>query len=185
MKIGYARVSSEDQSLDLQLDALRKADCKRIFQDKCSGAGVDRPGLNDLLKTMREGDVIIVWRLDRLGRSLKDLLTLAERFEKEGVGLSSIEDKIDTTSSGGKLIFQVFGALSEFERNLIRERTQAGLAAAKARGKTGGRPKRLNQKQQKLLVKLYNSKQHSISEICQLLSITKPTLYNYLEAERK
>ena len=129
--------------------------------------------------------MIIVWRLDRLGRSLKDLLTLAERFEKEGVGLSSIEDKIDTTSSGGKLIFQVFGALSEFERNLIRERTQAGLAAAKARGKTGGRPKRLNQKQQKLLVKLYNSKQHSISEICQLLSITKPTLYNYLEAERK
>lgn len=185
MKIGYARVSSEDQSLDLQIDALKKAGCKKIFEDKRSGAGIERPGLNALLNSLREGDVVIVWRLDRLGRSLRDLLALADQFEKEGVGLSSIKDKIDTTTSGGKLVFQVFGALSEFERNLIRERTQAGLAAAKARGRTGGRPKSLDAQQRKLLVKLYNSKQHSISEICKLMKITKPTLYNYLEAERQ
>lgn len=185
MKIGYARVSSEDQSLDLQIDALKKAGCKKIFEDKRSGAGIERPGLKALLDSLREGDVVIVWRLDRLGRSLRDLLALAEQFEDEGVGLSSIKDKIDTTTSGGRLIFQVFGALSEFERNLIKERTQAGLAAAKARGRTGGRPKSLDSQQRKLLVKLYNSKQHSISEICTLMKITKPTLYNYLEAERK
>lgn len=185
MKIGYARVSSNDQSLDLQIDALKRAGCKKIFEDKKSGAGVERPGLKALLDSLREDDVVVVWRLDRLGRSLRDLLALAEKLEEEGVGLSSIEDKIDTTTSGGKLIFQVFGALSEFERNLIRDRTQAGLAAAKARGRTGGRPKSLTSEQRKLLVKLYKSKQHSISEICELMKITKPTLYSYLDAERK
>lgn len=185
LKIGYARVSSDDQNLDLQLDALRKAGCKSIYEDKRSGAYTDRPGLNSLLNAVRKGDVVIVWRLDRLGRSLRDLLDIASLLESKGAGLNSLNEKIDTTSSGGKLIFQVFGALSEFERNLIRERTKAGLAAARARGRTGGRPKALSTKQRNLLVKLYRSKQHTVSEICSLLRISKPTLYKYLEAERK
>jgi DNA invertase Pin-like site-specific DNA recombinase len=185
LKIGYARVSSDDQNLDLQLDALKKAGCKKIFDDKRSGAHVDRPGLANLLNSVRKGDVVVVWRLDRLGRSLKDLLELGGDLESKGVGLASLQEKIDTTSSGGKLIFQVFGALSEFERNLIRERTYAGLMAARKRGKLGGRPKMLDPEQRKLLVRLYNSKEHSVSEICKLLKISKPTLYNYLEANRK
>lgn len=182
MRVGYARVSSDDQNLDLQLDALRSAGCKKILEDKKSGARADRPGLNRLLDTVREGDVVVVWRLDRLGRSLRDLLDLAARFEAEGVGLTSIEDKIDTTSSGGRLIFQIFGALAEFERNLVKERTQAGLAAARARGRKGGRPKLLTKKDQKLLQKLYNAKEHSIAELCRIFNISKPTLYSYLEA---
>jgi DNA invertase Pin-like site-specific DNA recombinase len=185
LKIGYARVSSDDQNLDLQYDALRKAGCKTIYEDKASGGSVDRPGLQNLLLAVRKGDLVVVWRLDRLARSLKDLLELAAELESKGAGLSSVCDKIDTSSSGGKLIFQVFGAISEFERNLVRERTQAGLAAARKRGRIGGRPKRLDTEQRKMLVRLYNSKEHSVSEICKLLNISKPTLYNYLEAASK
>jgi DNA invertase Pin-like site-specific DNA recombinase len=185
LKIGYARVSSDDQNLDLQHDALRKAGCKTIYDDKASGGSVDRPGLKNLLSAIRKGDLIVVWRLDRLGRSLRDLLELAAEFESKGAELSSVCDKIDTSTSGGKLIFQVFGAISEFERNIIRERTQAGLAAARKRGRTGGRPKTLDNEQRKMLLRLYESKEHSVAEICKLLKISKPTLYNYLEAARK
>jgi len=184
MKIGYARVSSDDQNLDLQVDALKKAGCESIYEDKRSGASADRPGLKDLLKAVRKGDVVIVWRLDRLGRSLQDLLDIAGVLESKKAGVTSLTEKIDTTSSGGKLIFQVFGALSEFERNIIRERTHAGLAAARARGRTGGRPKALNTQQRKLLVKLYKSGEHSVADICSLLNISKPTLYKYLEEAR-
>jgi len=181
MRVGYARVSGDDQKLDLQLDALQKAGCKKIMEDRKSGARADRPGLARLLEIVREGDVVIIWRLDRLGRSLRDLLELAAHFETEGVGLKSLQENIDTTSSGGKLIFQIFGALAEFERNVIRERTNAGLAAARARGRVGGRPKALDAKQQRLLVKLYNGREHSIAELCEIFKVSKPTLYSYLE----
>lgn len=185
MKIGYARVSSDDQNLSLQLDALKKVGCKRIFDDKRSGATSDRPGLKELLSVIRKGDVVVVWRLDRLGRSLQDLIKLASTFEKAGVGLTSLQEKIDTTTSGGKLIFHFFGAMAEFEANLIKERTAAGLAAAKARGRVGGRPKLLDQKQRKAMLKLHKSGEHSVSEICRMMNISRPTFYNYLESAGK
>lgn len=181
MRVGYARVSSDDQKLDLQLDALRKAGCKKIFEDRKSGARAERPGLSKLLEVLREGDIIVVWRLDRLGRSLRDLLELVGRFELEQVGLRSLQENIDTTTSGGMLVFHIFGALAEFERNIIRERTRAGLAAARARGRLGGRPKALDKKQQRMLIKLYQSREHSIAELCELFQVSKPTLYSYLE----
>ena len=181
MRIGYARVSSDDQNLSLQINALQKAKCKRIYEDRVSGAQAKRQGLDELLKTLREGDVVVVWRLDRLGRSLKDLLDLVEEIQNSGAQFTSLEEKIDTTSSGGKLIFHIFGAFSEFERNLIRERTFAGLEAARKRGLRGGRPKSLGRKQQKQLVTVYKSKKHSIAEICEMFGVSKPTLYKYLE----
>ncbi len=183
MQIGYARVSSDDQNLDLQNDALRSAGCLKIYEDRMTGAKVSRPGLQMAMEVAREGDVIVVWRLDRLGRSLTDLISLVSSLERRGVGLTSLQEKIDTTSSGGRLVFHIFGALSEFERTLIRERTYAGLQAARARGRKGGRPKMLDTKQQQLLRKLYHAKEHTIEEICNILKISKPTLYSYLESD--
>ena len=135
MLIGYARVSTDDQNLDLQRDALRAAGCEKIHEDRISGAKAARPGLAKALEMARVGDVLAVWRLDRLGRSLHDLIVLARALEEAGIGLMSLRENIDTSSSGGKLVFHMFGALAEFERNLIRERTQAGLSAARARGR--------------------------------------------------
>jgi DNA invertase Pin-like site-specific DNA recombinase len=132
------------------------------------------------LEVARAGDTLIVWRLDRLGRSLKDLIALAERLEQRKVGLKSLKEALDTTSSGGRLVFHMFGALAEFERDLIRERTQAGLSAARARGRLGGRPKLLTPEKRRLAVQLYRAKEHSIAEICRLMGISKPTLYSYL-----
>src|SRR5512141_528014 len=140
MLIGYARVSTQDQTLDLQRDALDKLGCTRVFTDTASGAQIERRGLEEALAFMREGDTLVVWRLDRLGRSLKHLLETVSVLEQRKIGFRSITENIDTTTSGGKLIFHVFGALAEFERDLIRERTLAGLAAARARGRKGGRP---------------------------------------------
>jgi DNA invertase Pin-like site-specific DNA recombinase len=182
LKIGYARVSTDDQNLALQHDALKKAGCKKIIEDKQSGAAAGRPGLLSLLEVVRHGDQVVVWRLDRLGRSLRDLIDLVGKLEAKGVGFSSLQEKIDTASSGGRLTFHIFGALAEFERALIRERTHAGLAAAKKRGRLGGRPKALSEKQQQMLFKLYDSKNHSIAEICDMLKISKPTLYSYLQS---
>jgi DNA invertase Pin-like site-specific DNA recombinase len=182
MKIGYARVSTDDQNLSLQYDALKQAGCEKIYEDRLSGAATVRVGLTTLLDVVRSGDLLVVWRLDRLGRSLKDLIELVIKLEKIGAGLSSVQEKIDTTSSGGRLIFHIFGALAEFERNLIRERTQAGLAAARARGRIGGRPRALSDKQQQMLFKLYDSKEHSMADICHILNISKPTVYSYLQA---
>jgi DNA invertase Pin-like site-specific DNA recombinase len=181
MLIGYARVSTIDQNLALQLDALNKAGCEKIFEDKASGGKVDRPGLQDVLKFAREGDTVLVWRLDRLGRSLKHLIEMVTQLNERGVGFRSLQEAIDTTTSGGKLVFQIFGALAEFERNSIRERTQAGLEAARARGRKGGRPKALDSKKIELMYQLYGAKKHTIKEICQMLSISKPTLYSYLK----
>jgi DNA invertase Pin-like site-specific DNA recombinase len=178
--IGYARVSTDDQNLTLQRDALTAAGCERIYEDKISATKAERPGLKLALEVARAGDTLVVWRLDRLGRSLKDLIALAEGLDKQGVGLRSLKEALDTTSSGGRLIFHMFGALAEFERDLTRERTRAGLTAARARGRLGGRPKLLTPERRKLVVQLYRAKEHSIAEICRLMSISKPTLYSYL-----
>src|SRR5262245_41893119 len=143
MLVGYARVSTDEQTLDLQKDALQKAGCERIFTDTASGAKTDRPGLEEALRFVRAGDTLGVWRLDRLGRSLKHLIETIGARQDHGVGFRSITENIDTTTSGGKLIFHIFGALAEFERDIIRERTKAGLAAARARGRKGGQPRAL------------------------------------------
>ncbi|MBA3468421.1 MAG: recombinase family protein [Herpetosiphonaceae bacterium] len=182
MLLGYARVSTDDQHLTLQHDALNQAGCDQLFDDYGSGATADRAGLRRLLAYARAGDTIVVWRLDRLSRSLKDLIDMVTVLEGKGIGLKSLHESIDTTSSSGKLIFHIFGALAEFERTLIRERTQAGLQAARARGRTGGRPKALSPDQQALAVKLYDEKQHTVAQICRMLGISKPTLYKYLAA---
>jgi DNA invertase Pin-like site-specific DNA recombinase len=180
MLIGYARVSTDDQNLDLQRDALKGAGCERIFEDTVSGAKADRTGLAALMNVLRVGDTVVIWRLDRLGRSLKNLIQLMERLETAKVGLRSLQENIDTTSSGGRLVFHLFGALAEFERNLIRERTQAGVLAARARGRMGGRPRRLDPAKQALALRLYHERQHSVDEICKMMGISKSTLYNYL-----
>jgi DNA invertase Pin-like site-specific DNA recombinase len=185
MQIGYARVSTDDQNLDLQRDALQQAGCERVFEDTASGAKAERIGLVALMEILRAGDTVVIWRMDRLGRSLKDLIALVERLEAVGVGLRSLQEKIDTTSSGGRLVFHLFGALAEFERNLIRERTQAGLTAARARGRHGGRKKRLDPAKQKMALRLYHERQHTVEEICRMMGVGRSTLYNYLnEAER-
>jgi DNA invertase Pin-like site-specific DNA recombinase len=181
MLIGYARVSTQDQTLDLQKDALQKISCTRIFTDTASGSLAERPGLMEALQFLRAGDVIVVWRLDRLGRSLQHLLETIAQLQKRSIGFKSLTENIDTTTPGGKLIFHVFGALAEFERDLIRERTQAGLAAARARGKHGGRPSRLNAKQRILLQTLYADKNNRIADILTTLHISKSTLYRSLK----
>ncbi|WP_013325775.1 recombinase family protein [Gloeothece verrucosa] len=180
MFIGYARVSTDDQNLNLQRDALLSAGCTKIYEDRLSGVKVARPGLQQALSVARSGDVLVIWRLDRLGRSLKDLIQTMETLEERGIELHSLSESITTTTSGGRLIFHLFGALAEFERNLIKERTSAGLKAARARGRKGGRPKALEPNKRKLAVKLYKEGQHTISEICQMMGISKPTLYSYV-----
>lgn len=179
--IGYARISTHEQNLDLQRDALKQAGCKRIITDEASGSLANRPGLTKLKDTLREGDTLVVWRLDRLGRSLKHLIEFIYDLETKGIGFKSIHESIDTTTSTGKLVFHIFGALAEFERNLIKERSKAGLDAARARGRLGGRPKRLNISKRQLVVEMYKARKHTVKEICQMIGITKPTLYKYLQ----
>src|SRR5215217_4958447 len=182
MKIGYARISTEDQTLNLQLDALTAAGCAQTFQDVISGAKDARPGLDQALSHLRSGDILVVWRLDRLGRTLKYLIELMTQFQVQGIGFQSLTEQIDTTTPGGKLIFHIFGALAEFERDLIRERTHAGLAAARARGRLGGRPKKLaDTKQLELARTLYDGGQTDIATICAALGISRATLYRYLK----
>jgi DNA invertase Pin-like site-specific DNA recombinase len=181
MLIGYARVSTLEQDLALQLDALKQAGCDSIFDDTASGATTKRLGLTEALSYVRKGDTLVVWRLDRLGRSLRHLIDVIADLESRGIGFKSLQEAIDTTTSGGRLIFQIFGALAEFERNLIRERTQAGLKAARVRGRLGGRPKALDANKIELAYRLYDEKKHTIKEICHILGISKPSLYAYLE----
>lgn len=183
MLIGYARVSTDDQNLDLQRDALNQLKCNQIFEDHVSGIKAEKPGLKKALDYLRHGDILVIWRLDRLSRSLKELIELVGLLESKGIGLKSIQESIDTTSTSGKLIFHVFGALAEFERNLIRERTNAGLAAARARGRKGGRPATLSKEKQELAIKLYNEKNHTVDKICELMEISKPTLYKYIKSQ--
>lgn len=183
MKIGYARVSTKDQNLSLQLDALEKIGCTEIYQEKTTGSTKERPQLQKMIEQLREGDIIVVWKLDRLARSLKDLVGLVNEIQGKGSGLQSLNDHIDTTTPHGKFTFHLFAALAEFERDIIRERTNAGLAAARARGRKGGRPKGLTQKAQHTAIiaeRLYQEGELSVKEICEQLSISKMTLYNYL-----
>jgi DNA invertase Pin-like site-specific DNA recombinase len=185
MLIGYARVSTHDQTLALQQDALEKAGCTRIFTDTASGAKTERKGLDEAIAYVRNGDVLVVWRLDRLGRSLPHLITTMTNLEERGIGFKSLTENIDTTTSGGKLIFHIFGALAEFERNLIRERTQAGLLAARARGRRGGRPKALRGNRVNIAQALYNNKGNSIAEICRTLRISRATLYRHIKTRER
>ena len=180
MLIGYARVSTDDQTLDPQRDALKDAGCERIFEDTAGGAA-ERPNLQRALSHLRAGDTLVVWRLDRLGRSLKDLIGRAEALRSEGIGLKSLKEAIDTDSPTGQLVFHIFGALAEFERALIRERTQAGLRAARARGRKGGRRKRLDRDQRAHAVELYRSREHTVKQVCKLMGISRATLYAYVE----
>jgi DNA invertase Pin-like site-specific DNA recombinase len=184
MYIGYARVSTEDQTLDLQNDALEKIGCIKIFTDTASGAKAERKGLEEALGYVREGDILVVWRLDRLGRSLKHLIETITELNNRKIGFKSIQENIDTTTSGGKLVFHIFGALAEFERDIIKERTNAGLTAARARGRLGGRPKAkaLNTpKKVAMAQRLYNDKNNTIDEICRTLNVSRATLYRYIK----
>lgn len=184
MQIGYARVSTEDQTLDLQNDALTKAGCSRIFSDVASGANTERPGLSEALRFVRSGDTLVVWRLDRLGRSLQHLIETIRKLDQRHVSFKSLTENIDTTTSGGKLVFHLFGALAEFERDLIRERTLAGLAAARARGKVGGHPRAasLNSPQKVAVAQaLYDSNRTPIADICTTLRVSRATLYRYIK----
>jgi DNA invertase Pin-like site-specific DNA recombinase len=183
MLIGYARVSTQDQTLNLQKDALKKIGCNKIFTDTVSGAKAERKGLDEALEYVREGDTLVVWRLDRLGRSLKHLIETITELNKRKIGFKSITENIDTTTSGGKLVFHIFGALAEFERDIIRERTQAGLQAARARGRKGGRPKSLTGKKMTMAQALYNDKNNTVDEICKTLNISRATLYRYIKTD--
>jgi DNA invertase Pin-like site-specific DNA recombinase len=185
MLIGYARVSTLDQTLALQRDALTAAGCIPICTDTISGSKDRRPGLDDALSRLRAGDTLVVWRLDRLGRSLKHLIDTVQELDQRAVGFRSLTEQIDTTTPGGTLIFHVFGALAQFERALIVERTQAGLAAARARGRTGGRPRgttRYDAKKLALAQHLAADQHRSITEICQTLGIARTTYYRYVSA---
>lgn len=185
MLIGYARVSTNDQNLHLQKDALEKSGCEKVFVDEVSGTLAARPGLEKMHDILRKGDTLVVWRLDRLGRSLKDLIGWIHDLEEQGIEFKSLQESIDTASPSGKLTFHLFAALAEFERELIRERTQAGLQAARARGMSGGRPKTLDKDKRALAVELYNGKQKSLKKICDMMGISKPTLYAYVRESAK
>ncbi|RME56085.1 MAG: recombinase family protein [Caldilineae bacterium] len=185
MLVGYARVSTDDQNLDLQLDALREAGCERVFTDEMSGAKAERPGLQEALDFLRTGDALVVWRLDRLGRSLKDLVQRVEELRERGVDFRSLHESIDTTSPVGKFQFHVFSALAEFERDLIRERTMAGLQAARARGRLGGRKRTMTPEKVKMAARLMQDRSVPVEEICRTLGVSRTTLYRYVTPDGK
>ena len=180
--IGYARVSTADQDLQLQLDALDKAGCDQVFTDKASGARTKRPGLDTCVEALAPGDTLVVWRLDRLGRSMPHLVGLVEELLGKGIGFRSLLDgAIDTTTASGELMFHIFSSLAQFERRLVQERTQAGLAAARARGRLGGRrPIRADDPRVVSAKRLHKDRGLSINEICKTLGISRPTFYRYL-----
>jgi DNA invertase Pin-like site-specific DNA recombinase len=183
MKIGYVRVSTKEQSFDLQIDALQQAGCEKLYREVGSGARTERPGLDQVVDRLRAGDVLVIWKLDRLGRSLKHLVELVNTLRERGIGLQSLNDPIDTTTPQGRLSFNLFASLAEFERDLIRERTQAGLSAARARGRNGGRPKGLSAQAEATACAaetLYRECQLSVRQIATRLGIAKSTLYVYL-----
>lgn len=183
MNVGYARISTHDQKLDLQIDALKRAGCKTIFKEIISGAKTDRPELKRALEALREGDSLVVWKLDRLGRSLRNLIDIINDLQSKGVSFISISDNLNTTTAHGRLIFNIFGSLAEFERELIRERTHAGLSAARARGRKGGRKPGLTKefREKAGSIKLvYDSREKSIAQMCQIFQISTATLYKCL-----
>jgi DNA invertase Pin-like site-specific DNA recombinase len=180
MLVGYARGSTEEQNLDLQRDALEQAGCDKLFTDEMSGAKSERPGLNAALAFVRPGDTLVVWRLDRLDRSLKDLIQRVEELKGRGVEFRSLHEAIDTASLSGKLQFHIFSALAEFERDLIRERTMAGMKAARARGKLGGRRRSMTSEKVKLAARLMQDPGVSVDEICRTLRVSRATFYRYV-----
>ncbi len=186
MYIGYARVSTLEQTLDLQKDALNAAGCEIVYEDTISGAKAERPGLQKALDYMRKGDTLVVWRLDRLGRSLKHLIDLMTKLEERDIGFKSLTEQLDTTTPGGRLIFHLFASLAEFERDLIRERTQAGLLAARARGRKGGRPRslaRISPEKLQRVKMLYEQGNHPIYDLCEMLGgISRTTFYRWVVA---
>ena len=184
MLVGYARVSTSDQSLDLQIDALKKADCEKIFHDVGSGTKAERKGLQEAFEYLRTGDTLVVWKLDRLGRSLRNLLELVNKLKEKSIAFKSLQEVIDTTTPTGQFFFHITACFAELERNLIKERTKVGLEAARARGRKGGRKKAIRPDKFQLALKLYDEKKHSVGEICQNLGIKRRTFYNYL-AEHK
>src|ERR687894_954030 len=181
--IGYARVSTHEQHLHLQQDALTAAGCLKIFTDTISGAKSERKGLAEALDYIRAGDTLVVWRLDRLGRSLKDLIEKLTELHNRKIGFKSLTENIDTTTSGGKLIFHMFGALAEFEREIIKERTNAGLTAARARGRQGGRPRSSLSDERKLQMArgMHENKNLPVRDICKALGIPRSTFYKYMK----
>ncbi len=182
MKIGYVRISKQEQNEELQIDALKKAGCDKWFLDKMTGSKAERKGLDEVLAYVRPGDIFVVWKLDRAGRSLTHLIELLKSLNERGIGFMSLTEQIDTTTPGGKLIFHMMGALAEFERDLIREHTNAGLAAARARGRRGGRPRKLKTIGKVVLARqMFADQSHSIPEICAALGISRATLYRYVK----
>ena len=184
MLVGYARVSTQEQDLALQLDALHRAGCTKLFEEKASGAQRDRPALKAALDYMREGDTLVVWKLDRLARSLKQLIETVEQFGERGIGLRSLTEAIDTTTAGGKLVFHIFAALAEFERGVIRERTLAGLQAARARGRLGGRPPALKAKDLAAAKAMLKDPEITVAEVAKRLGVAASTLYRHLPRAR-
>lgn len=179
-RIGYARVSTDDQHLDLQRDALTKAGCSVTFEEKARGKTADRPELEQCLQVLRAGDTIVVWRLDRLGHSLQDLLRIVADLEQRDIAFESLIEKIDTSNAAGQLILHVFAALSEFERNLIRERTQVGLAAARARGRAGGRKPKLDDKQVREIKALLRDPDIQVADVARRYGVSRTTLYKHV-----
>ncbi len=180
MIIGYARVSTSEQDTSLQLDALNSSGCERIYQESKSGRTKERPELTRCIDALREGDTIIVWRLDRLGRSLKDLVEIIAGLEERNIGFRSLNEAIDTTNAGGKLIFHIFAALAEFERSLIQERTKAGLAAARARGRRGGRPRKLTSDQIRKAKAMLSDPEMTKTEVAKHFGVSRVTLNSAL-----
>jgi DNA invertase Pin-like site-specific DNA recombinase len=185
MNIGYARVSTQEQNLELQFDALAKVGCDQIFEDHASGAKMARPGLDQALSHLREGDVLVIWKLDRLGRTIRGLIELVGELRDRGIGFRSLTEGFDTSTPGGRLIFHVFAALAEMERDLIRERTQAGLAAARARGRNGGRKPKLNGKKLAHARELLANRDVSVGEVAATLGVNRSTLYRALARKQK
>ena len=185
MPIGYARVSTTEQILDLQQDALEQIGCSKIFTDTISSAKAERPGLAQALLYARAGDSLVVWRLDRVGRSLKELIEIIKDLNSRNIDFQSLTEHIDTSTPEGKLIFHIFASLAEFERDVIRERTKAGLQAARARSRLGGRPKALNTPKKRAIAQsLYDDKTNTIDEICKTLNISRATLYRYIDVKK-
>ena len=183
MQIGYARISTCDQNLSLQRDALARAECEKIFTDVASGGSVERAGLAEALAHLRSGDTLVVWRLDRLGRSLRHLIETVTALHARGVGFRSLTEGIETETSGGRLVFHLFACLAEFEREVIRERTQAGLAAARARGRRGGRPALMDQKKAALARRMHADPANSAADIARALGVSRATLYRALKSQ--
>ncbi len=184
MLIGYARVSTQDQNPELQLDALNKAGCEKVFIEKASGAQRDRPELKAALEYIRAGDILVVWRLDRLARSIKQLIETVEGLEKQDIGFYSLTETIDTTTSGGRLIFHIFAGLAEFERSIIRERTKAGLESAKVRGRLGGRPPAMTEKDIVAAKAMLSDPNITVEQVAQQLGVAPSTLYRHIPGGR-